>query len=260
LPFAACAGDSTEKSRPWYYNRFETGGLANLYTLDTKASLVPDGEASDDIDLEATLGLSDNLRMGSFTFDWRPSVKERWSFDLFSVGRGGEKVIDEEIHWGDEVYPINAIISTKAQTSTIRATYHYSLYHDEKTEAGLGLGAYIMRVYLSLGLEAEGIDSKAESTTITAPLPVIAAFGQTKFADKWAVGGEVDWFGVSVSGIKGRVLNLNANVAYLLSEDWNLKLGYETFGIKVSRNGDLLDAQAETGFSGLYFGATYTWN
>jgi hypothetical protein len=255
---SAMAADPPNGGRPWYYDHYNVSGLLNFYTLNTKASLVPKDTPADNIDLEAKLGLNDNITMGTLAFDWRPSIKERWSFDLFTMGRNGKRVIDEEIIWGDETFPINATIKSKETTSTLRATYHYSLYHDLKTEAGLGLGVYVMRVYMSLGVE--GGESKAESTTITAPLPVIAVFGQTEFAPKWTVGGEFDWFDVSVNGVNGRVLNLNANVGYLLSERWDLKLGWETFSVDVTGSSKHLSASAETGFSGLYFGAGYRWN
>ena len=109
------------------------------------------------------------------------------------ISQSGSKTIDQDIHWGDVVYPINSDLSTKFDFSDLRGSVGYSFYKTSDKELGVGLGLHTLSYKLSLSTLTLG----TEAANVLAPLPVISAYGGFALNEHFGFG--FGWRGLTLN-------------------------------------------------------------
>ena len=107
------------------------------------------GEGSN-VDLEGDLGLDRNdvvFRLDSY---YRFNERHRIDFSIFDLSRDKTVVIEEEIEWGDTVYPINARIKAEFDLAIYKLAYTWSFMRRERGYLGLTGGFYVASFGASL--------------------------------------------------------------------------------------------------------------
>lgn len=158
-----------------------TGGGATS-EFDTNVRVDPDDGASEGtlVNVERDLGLADSRSVTRFDLQWRPFARHELAVSHFSAPRRGFAFIDREIVFRDEVYPVQALVTTKFDLDYWSATYTYWARRSERDGFGL-----------SVGLATLAMDA-----SVTAERPA-TTFTVTQFAET-----EVP---VALGGVQGRI-------------------------------------------------------
>jgi hypothetical protein len=166
------------------------------------------------VDLEDTLGMDRTKRVP--TFFGRVRLGERWRIEgeYFQLNRHGERQIDRTIQWGDTTFPVNAQMQSTFNFSDLRVSAGYTFFKTRDKELGVGLGAHVASYKMSVSGTLNGNSVGSDSENVTAPLPVLSAFGQFALTEHWAVGGRLDRFALKYDKYDGSLTALGLDLLY----------------------------------------------
>ena len=142
------------------------------------------------VDFQNTLGMPDTAWGPDAEFRWRMSERWRLEVNYFWIGQTGSKTLDQDIQWGDVVYPANTPVNSKFGFSDLRTSVGYSFYKTSDKELGIGLGLHVLAWQASIGTPTQG----TEGGNVLAPLPVISIYGGFALNEQWSVNARLDEF------------------------------------------------------------------
>lgn len=232
-------------------NRFEIELGVFRQSFDTTLRL--DSETlggGTDIELENDLGLL--VDQDNFRFDGtiRMGEKHRLELGYVSWRRNNTRVIDEEIQFGDEIYPVNATILTMNSTDAYKFVYKYSFVNSDTFEAGISGGVSVFDFVASLDVEANGGSAAAESESLIAPVPMLGGFFDWKINKKLVLRTSGEVFDLSTGGFDGHVSDIKGTINWFPMRNFGLGAGFNRVGIRY-----LDDGPAELVFKYVYSGA-----
>ena len=174
------------------------------------------------VDLQNTLGMSDNAWGPDAEFIWRMS--ERWRLELsyFYISQNGSKTIDRDIQWGDVVYPVNAQVTSKLNFSDLRSSVGYSFYKTSDKELGVGLGLHWLWWQAGLDSATQG----QEGGNLLAPLPVLSVYGGFALNEQWSVRARLDEFSLTYQQYHGGITYMNFSLLYQPFRHIGFGVGY----------------------------------
>ncbi|MET0051729.1 MAG: hypothetical protein ABW095_11695 [Candidatus Thiodiazotropha sp.] len=200
--------------------------LGAYFIFDTSTTLSYTSARSVGLTIDSERDLDWQSSMNVFRLDGRFRFTPAHSVDFswFSFDRDGEVVLDEELTWGDDVYPINANLDTRMGRDTYRTSYIWSFHHDEKVELGVSLGLHVTQFSVDLEGTYNGRVVASNSNKLTAPLPVIG------FVLNYAITPDLTWsnqfevFYLSVNDAKGSLTDLRSSFEYAFDKRWGVGL------------------------------------
>lgn len=195
------------------------------------------------IDLEETLGLSEDEAVGRLDGYWRFAQRHRLGFGYYRLNRDASTYLSAELPIG-EGWPAEALIATDLSLDFYQLNYMYSFYQGEKWEIGGTIGAYWVRAETTLALAAQIGDCPGgddcleagdlyESDTFEGPLPLIGLAFEYYITPKWMATLKGGYFQLTLNDYKGRIANLGASVEYQFTKTFGLGLGYDGFALKL---------------------------
>jgi len=193
------------------------------------------GDSGSDIDLESDLGLNRSDTVFRIDGYYRFNERHRIDISAFDLSRSKTRVIDEEIEWGDTVFPVNVSIASQFDLAIYKLAYTWSFMRRDKGYLGLTAGLYIASV--GAKLNAADIGS-VESDSLTAPLPVVGLRGQYELSEKFSFRASGEIFSLEYEEFDGTLVDLYAGIDYQISEHVAVGLGVNsvTFDIGISKN------------------------
>ncbi len=162
------------------------------------------------IDLGNTLGMSDTATGPYAVLRWRMSEHWRLEASYYWISQSGDKSIDQDIQWGDVVYPVNTDLSSKLNFSDFRTSVGYSFYKTSDKELGVGLGLHVLSYQLTLNSQNFG----SEAGDVLAPLPVLSFYGGFALNQEWSVTARLDWFSLTYQQYHGGITAMGIDVQY----------------------------------------------
>lgn len=171
------------------------------------------------MDVETLLGLE------SSTFTFRvdggyragKTGRHRIFGSCFAFNRKGENTLSKDIPippelGGDpgDVIPIGTTLEGKFDIDIIKLTYRYSIILDDRIDLNVGGGLYIAPITIGYGIKGTNF----ESTSLTAPLPVVGIGLITALTPRWYAMAQADLMYLEISGYKGGVTNSMVGVEY----------------------------------------------
>jgi len=191
------------------------------------------------IDLEETLGLSENetvLRLDGY---WRFAKKHRLGFGYYRLNRDSRNVLSTPIDIGGDTWYAGALVDTDLTLDFYSLNYMYSFYQGEKWEIGGTIGAYWVRAETKIALAAAIVPPLPdpplvagqlfESDTFEGPLPLIGLAFEYYITPKWMATFRGGYFQLTINDYKGSIGNLGASVEYQFTKTFGLGLGYDAF-------------------------------
>ncbi len=151
-------------------------------------------------------------------------------------------MLSEDIEFGDEIFPVDAVVDAEFRTQFAGLGYSFSFLAREKVEVGIGLALNAM--FTKTGIAVVGsvgddpIDQVEERTSVTFPT------GSLGFDVNWAplsrmiVRGRVGGLYVSVSTIKASVGDANVGVEYFFTRGFGVGAGYTYTKLRVKETED----------------------
>jgi hypothetical protein len=234
---------------------FELGGFYSRSS--TQASLGPSsGGTGVIVDFENTLGLDDRNLSAIGGFLWRMTDHWRLEVDYFSLNRSATRTLSSQIEWGDlGVIPAGTSVTSSYDFSDIRVSAGYSFFKRRDKELGVGIGLHVAGIDASV--QASG--GSAESSDVTAPLPVLNLYGAFALTNEWAVRFRLDWLSLNYDIYSGDLRNTSIDVLYQPFRNVGFGLGVRSFVLDVEIDDDKWRGKARTTFTGptLFMSVTF---
>jgi len=203
-------------------------------------------KASNTAQLNSTkLGVGTNVNfqelLGMDTWAWGPDVAARWRMSekwrleasYFWISQSGSKSINQDIQWGDVVFPFNAQVDSKLNFSDFRTSIGYSFYKTSDKEVGVGIGLHVLGYQASLSSVTLG----TEGGNVLAPLPVVSLYGGFAMNEHWSVQARLDVFSLTYEQYHGSITSIGMDVLYQPFRHIGFVVGYRAL---------VLDFQADS--------------
>jgi hypothetical protein len=208
------------------------------FILDFDPTVRLDGEAQTGtpVDWERTFGGGDVTRFridGSWRFHDRHKLRASW----FNYSRTRSAVIDQEISWGDEVFPVDAEIRSKFDFDVYQLGYEYAFRRRESHELTASVGLHVTD--LSASLSARGSvdgapgEASAETGSATAPLPVIGLGGLWALPNDLWLNATAQYFYLSTGDYRGRIQDYRLTLTWQPRTWLGVGIGYDYFSLDV---------------------------
>jgi hypothetical protein len=211
------------------------------------------------VDLEKGLGLSSStfaLR-GESEYNFGSRRRSHVRFGYFYLLRNSVKTLENEIIFGDVVYPIGTDVSSKMNMHIIRAMYDYSFYRDRRASLGISGGLYVLPMSYSIGVD----DIIDEADAFVLPLPVIGVRSTFLVSPKFIIKQNWEVLYVKIPNFQGDISDLNILLEYHPFNHLGIGLGFNAFRYSMSATEEWKAREFagtyKTGFTGLLFYGTY---
>lgn len=209
------------------------------FILDFDPTVRLDGEVGTGtpVDWKRTFGTGDVTRFrvdGAWRFGDRHKLRAAW----FNYSRSRSAVIDEEISWGDEVFPVDAEVRSKFDFDVYQLGYEYAFKRGETHELTGSIGLHVTDLSASLaargsvGDEVSG-DLRSESGSATAPLPVIGFGGLWALPRDLWLNATAQYFYLATGDYKGRIQDYRVALIWQPRTWLGLGIGYDYFSLNV---------------------------
>lgn len=169
------------------FPRFSVTAGSSSDSFETNARIDPDAGSGSGtlVSFERDLGLDDTKTLPRLGVQWRPFARHELAATWFSASRDGFENIDRDIVFRDEVYPVQALVTTAFDLDYASASYTYWARRSDRDGFGITLG--VARIAMDASVTAERPDT---SVTVTqeantdVPVALIGAQGRVAFTPR----------------------------------------------------------------------------
>jgi hypothetical protein len=257
-PLLAADGQSVQvaasRDRGLLDDRFTVSLGTFLMSTDTTLSLDGTaGQVGTEVNLERDLGLSsgDRFRVDA---NWRIAEKHHIRALYFDYGGSRTKAIERELEIGDTTYPVNATLEAGVSTTIYELAYEYAFMQRDNWDLLASFGAHIA----DFGFHVSGngtvggqpVNARTESSSVTAPLPVLGLRYAWRFAPKWYLEAQAQYFAVSIDNVDGQILDMRAGVNWMFTEHVGIGAGWNRFSTDVDISKDRFQGSLDWSYSG----------
>jgi hypothetical protein len=170
-------------------------GLKSVIRLDSEYL----GEGTE-LHFEDDLGLSGGEVIPSLSFEWQVGRRHRLGVRWQDIDRSSTAQALTEIHWGDEIIPIEANIGLAFDITTYAVDYTYYPWIKERWAGGFGLGFRVLDITAVLRVDEIELD---QDVNASAPLPYVNFEYRRKLSEKWRLKAGIGWLDVTIGDISG---------------------------------------------------------
>jgi hypothetical protein len=229
------ASAATAQESPLFPRFSLTGGrYSGHFTTDVRLDPDAAGEGTQ-VGFERDLGLQPSERLQRFTLEWQPLDRHELAGAYFSSSRSGFQQIDREFTFRNNVYPVNALVTTGFNLNYWSATYTYWARRSARDGFGITLGA------AGLSLDASVIAQRADLTVTASqtaktnvPVALAGVQGRVALSDRLFAGANAATLPrVTISGYTGRALTGGARLEYRASRWLGIGAAYNYFRLDV---------------------------
>ena len=214
------------------------GGFLPAFNTDVQVD--DNGQPGDDVGLGNDLGVDEDETGFWVGFEWRMAEKHRLGVTYSSFTLTGERVIDEEITIGDEIYPVDATITTEHKIELIPIIYSYSFVNNESNEFAVTAGVHWTAITLSLTGSTSLSDEDLTATrraSADLPLPLFGVRYDHHFSDKWSAGIGAAFFSIEFGedtlDASGSLVNARAYGEYRFTDRFGAGFAIDAFKLDV---------------------------
>ena len=211
--------------------------------------------AGANVDFERALGMTTQKVVPDAGFRWRFAEHWRFEAEYFQLNRSGDKTISQDITWNGVTFTAGTQVQSKFNFSDLRTSVGYSFFKRKDKDLGVSFGFHVASYDVALQAAGTGNEQKK----ITAPLPVLSAYGQVALTDEWAVGGRIDRFTMSYDHYDGNITSIGLDLNYRPFRYVGFGLAYRSLFIILKASKPDFTAQFNQSFQGplLYMSASF---
>jgi hypothetical protein len=219
------------------FPRFSITGGASPANFDTNVRVDPDGLEGEGtvIGFERDLGLTDSRTLQRYGLQWRPFRRHELAVSYFSAPRDGFAQIDREITFGDETYPVRALVTTEFDLDYRSLTYTYWARRSDRDGLGISIGAAALSFDASIVAQTEDLTvTLTERAQTDVPVALIGAQGRVALSDRFHLEGSAATLPrVTIEGYTGDALTANARLEYRALPWLGIGAAYSYFRLNV---------------------------
>lgn len=214
-----------------------------ILDTDTRVRLDGDDGLGTQIDWEEDIGSGEATRIrfdGTWRFTERNKLRALW----FSNSVSRSTRLEEDISWGDVVYPASVEVGTDFEFDVFELAYERSLLLRDRYELSGTIGLHYTE--LTLAIEGEGtIDGESvagrvrESGSVNAPLPVIGLRGLWRLTGPFWLDASAQFFYLSIDDYQGSLQDYRVAALWQPRRWMGIGIGYSqfTFDVDVEKEG-----------------------
>lgn len=190
---------------------------------------------SDSIDFEPDLGLDGSDTLLRLRVEYRPWKRHQFSAGYYRLDRDATRVIDREIEFGDQVFPIHAELSSFVDFEFLEVSYTYWILMKDRLGFGGSFGLVEVGVDAGLALSALGGQAQIQQSASTdLPVPLIGLEVRYGILEKLILLGYGQLLpSVKVGDVEGSVYNLSAALEYRAFKAVGFGAAFNAFDIDV---------------------------
>lgn len=223
-------------------------GAQLLSDFDSEIRLDSDSGRGTTIDLEDGLGVESSVQVLRVDADWRISPRHGLNFSFFEIDRQGTRRIDEEIRFGDVVFPIDAKLDTDTKIGVLKLAYRYFFSVGERHEIAASFGFHTMDMNFEL---ASGLLDREEDADAVAPLPVVGVTGAYALGQRTRVMAIGEFFALEFDDFDGYLGDIRVTLDHDLSKHFGVGIGYNRFDLDVDLEASDFSGAVDWGYNGL---------
>ncbi|MGN6645047.1 MAG: hypothetical protein ACTHJT_00845 [Cytophaga sp.] len=189
------------------------------------------------------------------------SPRSAVSLTYFSVFRHGESVLDRDFTYGDSTLNAGARLSSYFNIRFMGATYRYSVFYDKNWNVGFTTGIRVLNLDVGATLDRNNGSVYSNSLSVFIPVLLIGIHGSAYITPRLLGRYSFEYFGLTVQGINGKVIDNRLTLEYYLLKNFslgcsftNIKYMVTDFPVNSRFDGDV--GYSVTGFA-LYLGARF---
>ena len=210
-------------------------GIGFFYPSKSIDIGVDGSDPNDDIEFGKAFDF-DNSQITFFLgFDWRFAKKWKLSSEYFSLKNSNNRVLNEDINWGDLTFEEGTNVKGGINFNMYRVYVGRIFTSGQKHEFGGGLGVHAMNVKVFLEgdvLTSEGdISFEKSRKTITVPLPNLGLWYFYAPNTKWAFTARLDVFALSIGDFSGSLWDITPGVSYQFFKHIGAAINYRYINI-----------------------------
>ncbi|MGE5893829.1 MAG: hypothetical protein ACM34I_07220 [bacterium] len=229
---SAGASEAGEQKNPW--EKFSLGLGGFIASLESEIRLGSEG-AGVDVNLEDAFDLDSTATVFRAEALYRAGESRRHRLDLsyLDIRRRGTRTLTRDIEIKDKTFTIGTTVDSSLNIKIIKGGYGYSFFQDERFDVGVGLGVYVMPIDYSV---TSGT-GRAESESITAPLPVLSLYANFAFTTKLFLKQNIDLFYLEYSRFKGTLADTKIALEYNVWKHVGFGLAFDMFRLSLEADG-----------------------
>ncbi|MCF6241204.1 MAG: hypothetical protein L3J74_07655 [Bacteroidales bacterium] len=213
-----------------------------------------------DVNLEDALGLNSTnfVFRGAALYRFGKTRRHAIKAAYFAFLRTSNKILETELEFNDDVYPIGTEIHSILNFTIIKFAYDYSFFKDDRVNMGIGGGFYIMPVKFELSIAN---NQSNEIVHFTAPLPYLSLHTDFKIVPKLYLKQGIDLLYVQLGHTTGAILDINIRMEHNTWKHFGFGGGLDFYKIAMrsessKSNFDFI-GNIEMGYTGLLIFAKY---
>jgi hypothetical protein len=187
-------------------------GLTSVIRLDSEGL----GEGTE-LHFEDDLGLSGGEVIPSLSFEWQVGRRHRLGVRWQDIDRSSTAQALTEIHWGDEIIPIEANIGLAFDITTYAVDYTYYPWIKERWAGGFGIGFRVLDLTTVLVVEEIELD---EQVSVSAPIPYINFEYRRMLGEHWRMKAGLGWLDLTIGDISGSQYIGRLAFEYITDRRW----------------------------------------
>ena len=187
-------------------------GLKSVIRLDSEGL----GEGTE-LHFEDDLGLSGGEVIPSLSFEWQVGRRHRLGVRWQDIDRSSTAQALTEIHWGDEIIPIEANIGLAFDITTYAVDYTYYPWIKERWAGGFGIGFRVLDITTVLVVEEIELD---EQVNVSAPIPYINFEYRRMLGEHWRMKAGLGWLDLTIGDISGSQYIGRLAFEYITDRRW----------------------------------------
>ncbi len=229
---------------------------AGTFGINSQPTVQLRGEVNtgDRVNFNEEIGGGDSFR-GRVDLQWRFAERHKVYFAAFGLNRSNTRVLDRDIEWGDQVYPIDATVRFSSDFWVLQAVYDYSFLRRENYELGASIGVHWTSLSASIRLKADVngnpvTNNQNESASVDVPLPVLGVRGLWKLPYDFWLEGSAQYFALSIDEYDGNLQDYRVFLTWQPRKWVGLGVGYERFTVDVDVNKSNFDGSLDWTYDG----------
>ena len=142
--------------------------------------------------------------------------------------------IDRQIKFGDQTYPVQAVVRSELDLDYTSATYTYWARRSDRDGIGISIGAAMLSFDASVVADSNGTVPVSEQVNTDVPVALAGLQGRVALLDRLHLEGSVSTLPrVTIEGYSGDALTANARLEYRPLRWLGIGAAYNYFRLNV---------------------------
>ncbi|HEX5003469.1 MAG TPA: hypothetical protein VFW78_13320 [Bacteroidia bacterium] len=219
--------------------------------ISTSLRIDSDNGLGSDLSLEDDFKLPSSIAVFKSDIYYRVKNRSQFVFSYTAMKRSKEFTINKDINFADTSFYVNSDVKIYFKTFYYGLTWKYSVWNKPGWNAGFSVG--LRALQLKTGIEANlNANSYKADESVIAPALLYGIHGSGYLTPRFLARYSMEYFQLSVSGIKMIILENKFTLEYYLHKNVGIGGGYQTslYNVKEIPFNDNFNGRVRFVFSG----------